>query len=62
MPDITMCLGYTCRVKEKCYRFKAVPNPYRQSYFTLPPVTENRKECEHYIPMHKEKKNVRLGL
>lgn len=32
MTDISMCLGVDCPIKEKCYRFKAVPNPYRQTY------------------------------
>lgn len=37
MPDITMCSGEGCVIKEDCYRFKATPNEYRQSYFTEPP-------------------------
>jgi hypothetical protein len=32
MPDISMCDNKSCPLKENCYRFKAVPNPNRQSY------------------------------
>tara|TARA_R110000782_G_scaffold218544_1_gene305932 strand:+ start:366 stop:521 length:156 start_codon:yes stop_codon:yes gene_type:complete len=32
MADISMCEGKGCDVKETCYRFKATPNKYRQSY------------------------------
>lgn len=31
MPDITMCVNSECELKEKCYRFRAVPG-IRQSY------------------------------
>jgi hypothetical protein len=32
MPDITMCKNEQCAEKEKCYRYKATPNEYWQSY------------------------------
>ena len=32
MPDITMCTSKECLYKDKCYRFKAVPSEYWQSY------------------------------
>jgi len=31
-PDITMCKGAGCPVRENCYRYKAEPSEY-QSYF-----------------------------
>ena len=37
MPDITMCKGEDCPVKEYCYRYTAVPTPQWQSYFVEPP-------------------------
>lgn len=37
MPDITMCKGGKCPLKEKCLRFNSTPNPHRQSYFAKPP-------------------------
>jgi hypothetical protein len=39
MADISMCTGKGCPAKEFCYRHEAPKNPYRQSYFTNPPLT-----------------------
>jgi hypothetical protein len=47
MADITMCSGEGCEPKETCYRYKAVPNKYTQSYFKKPPIENNG--CEHYL-------------
>lgn len=33
MPDITMCDDASCPMKEDCYRYRAVPSQFRQSYF-----------------------------
>ncbi len=32
MPDITMCPGTGCPMREQCYRYMATPNPYQQSF------------------------------
>ncbi len=42
MPDITMCSGEGCELKETCYRYKAIPNEYRQSFFKQPPIVNNK--------------------
>jgi hypothetical protein len=47
MPDITMCNGFHCPKKEKCYRYRATPNSYRQSYFIAAPV-KGDGECEYF--------------
>lgn len=47
MPDITMCTGDKCNLKDTCYRFTAIPNEYRQAYFITPPVKNN--ECNKYL-------------
>lgn len=44
MPDITMCRAerddkLICPMREKCYRFTAKPNEFRQSYFIHAPWT-----------------------
>lgn len=44
MPDITMCAGTNCPLKENCYRFLAKPEIY-QSYFSVPPVKDGK--CEY---------------
>lgn len=38
MPDISMCTGGDCPLKNDCYRYKATPNEY-QSYFSYPPYS-----------------------
>jgi len=52
MPDISMCSGDGCKLKKKCYRSTAKPDPHRQSYFSIPPL-ENGK-CNYYIPDNNE--------
>jgi hypothetical protein len=46
MPDISMCMGTGCPNKEKCYRFTATPNEYRQSYFMEVPFEDGK--CDYY--------------
>ncbi len=46
MADITMCKGENCKLKHNCYRFKANPSKYRQSYFLTPPFKGNK--CKYY--------------
>ena len=38
MADITKCKGEYCLLKEKCYRYTAKDNEYRQSYFMEIPI------------------------
>lgn len=45
MPDITMCVGTNCPVKQKCHRFTAKPSHY-QMYFIDPPLKSGR--CDYY--------------
>ena len=49
MPDIAMCEGGMCPIKETCYRFTADPSDY-QSYFGNPPFKEvdGSPECEYH--------------
>ena len=37
MADIIMCNDKECDRKDKCYRYTAKPNEYRQSYFNISP-------------------------
>jgi len=57
MPDITMCPGDNCPMKETCYRYKATPSEYWQSYFTKPPfeMVEGKIECKHYWEINTKK-------
>lgn len=47
MPDITMCSGKECPLKETCYRHTAAPDRY-QSYFVNPPIDKATKKCDYY--------------
>lgn len=53
MPDITMCMGKDCPLKETCYRYKAEPSEY-QSYWLEPPYYAGI--CEHYWEIEEPKK------
>lgn len=46
MPDICMCRGNDCPLKEKCYRYKAIRSKYFQTYFTLIPYKDGK--CPHF--------------
>ena len=50
MADITMCSGKDCKIKDRCYRFTAVKNEFRQSYFFNPPfeIKDNTFSCEMF--------------
>jgi hypothetical protein len=47
MPDITLCSGLNCPLKDTCYRYTAKADEYWQSYFEVPPYDD---ECEYYWP------------
>lgn len=50
MADITKCANKNCKIKEQCYRYKAI-NGYWQSYaeFSKGKIIKDKKECEHFI-------------
>jgi hypothetical protein len=54
MADITMCEGTDCLKREHCYRFKAIANPYRQSWFVNVPSFSQENPCEHFLELHQE--------
>ena len=49
MPDITMCSGIDCPLKENCYRYTAQPSKYRQSFFSEVPYNIEEKRCEYFM-------------
>lgn len=53
MPDISMCTGVGCPLKETCYRYKAKPNEYWQSFFMKPPFEKGK--CDHYLEIKRGK-------
>ena len=46
MPGITMCEGFDCEIKRKCYRYTAKPCDL-QSFFTIKPKEKDGK-CEQF--------------
>jgi hypothetical protein len=64
MPDISMCDGDGCEMKDNCYRFKAEPNFWRQSYFMNAPWIEyeGRQVCTSQWPMEENKKNDNAAI
>jgi hypothetical protein len=44
--DSTMCDGQGCELKSTCYRYKAEPSKYRQTYFTEAP--NDGDQCDYY--------------
>jgi hypothetical protein len=51
MPDITMCCDKSCKIKNTCYRYMAIPSPYMQSQSKF----ENRDKdnCEYFVKIDK---------
>lgn len=58
MPDICMCKENNCPKRLECYRFMAIPTPYRQSYFVELKYDENG--CELYWPINYEDANKQI--
>jgi hypothetical protein len=50
MADITMCNPTDCPIKDKCYRFTAIPGRMQQVYFVDAPgkIIEGEFKCEHF--------------
>jgi hypothetical protein len=47
MADITKCKGTNCPRQSECYRFIAPTSEYRQSYFIVVPLKED-KSCDEF--------------
>jgi hypothetical protein len=46
MPDLTLCTNEDCNINYMCYRFKAKPSEYVQSYIRFEPQDDH---CEFFI-------------
>lgn len=51
MSDITMCEGRDCPIREKCYRFMAIPNDF-QHYLKKTPFEYDY--CDKFISYQEE--------
>lgn len=52
MPDISMCYSGDCPRRRLCYRFRAVPNEFRQSYADFFGLIN---ECTRFWPITTER-------
>ena len=54
MPDITLCKGEECILKDTCYRYEGnnTPNELSQSYFLKPPFKLNHKKGTFECPLY----------
>ena len=52
MPDITLCRGDGCPLKDGCHRYLAKPDPRWQSYCIVAPYRDG--ECKYYWPEKRE--------
>jgi len=49
MPDITMCKGTECPVKEKCFRFTAKSDEHQSYFVDVPGKLEGNKfTCSYF--------------
>lgn len=53
MPDISMCPGTNCPLKEQCYRYTATPNEQRQSYLAQAPVKAD-ETCDLFLTNYRK--------
>lgn len=51
-----MCINSECPLSSKCWRFVAIPNPFRQSYTDFKPYTNEDGElaCDHFMEVHED--------
>lgn len=59
MPDITMCKGEECPLKEQCLRYRATPSYFRQSYFLAPPYDEGK--CSEFVKFIEKRACIKEG-
>lgn len=53
MPDITMCPGTGCKLRESCYRYMAEPSEYRQSFADFTKYIISDGKCEYFLVLIK---------
>ena len=56
MVDITMCRDEDCPMKDKCFRYTAIPDVLRQSYFFGSPRScKETNVCDSFLGVRKSK-------
>lgn len=62
MPDITMCKGGECPLKDTCYRHTAKPYSVGQSWFEPPYDKDDVVPCLSYLEDEDEAKTLRHNI
>ena len=57
MPDITMCKGDGCGIKNNCYRFRATPDRLQSYFADYKPTVD----CPYFIAYRGEDGNEKGG-
>lgn len=47
MPDISMCQNKNCHLRDKCYRYRAIPDDVWQSYI-CPTIDSDTMDCDYF--------------
>jgi hypothetical protein len=55
MPDLTLCTNIDCQFTDFCFRYKAKPSQYSQSYCRFEPDNDH---CEFFIQIIDEPKQM----
>ena len=55
-----MCNGKNCDLASTCYRYKAEPSKYRQSYFVDAPIEDG--QCDYYWEVNDGKNLTNIDL
>ena len=58
MPDITMCLEHQCNRKFECFRYCAIPNEFRQSYFMDDPRNDDGS-CDDHLEIYPDSRSIK---
>jgi hypothetical protein len=48
MADICKCKGFSCPLKNTCYRYLARPSQLQSYFAEQPTINENTNRCDHY--------------
>lgn len=62
MPDISMCSGDDCPIKDNCYRYIAKPSEYLQAYFSEVPYNNQTNSCEYFWDYQAKKDAYAKGI
>ena len=60
--DISKCAGINCPLKEKCFRYLADSDEYRQAYLQVAPYDEKTKSCEMFWEVKSKSELRRFNL